>query len=88
LYGSGLCEDVLSYSSGLRVDVLSYGSGLRENVISLGSRPWHVLSYETLSSMDLVRTFFSLLVNTLIMDENRNGEIKQEIINKKDTNKE
>jgi hypothetical protein len=37
--------------SGQRKDVYSYGSGLLED-------PWHILSYETLSSMDLVRTLF------------------------------
>jgi hypothetical protein len=42
--------------SGLREDVFSYGSGLRED-------PWHVPSYDTLSSMDLVRTFFFQLVS-------------------------
>ena len=89
--GPGLRENVISYGSGLSEDVLSDGQGLRENVIYYGSGlhkdPGHVLPYETLSSMDLVRTFFNLLV-TLIKDENWNGGIKQEIINKKDTNKE
>jgi hypothetical protein len=59
-YGSGLREGVISYGSGLREDVLSYGSGLREDVLSYGSGlredPWHVLCYEKLASMDLVRT--------------------------------
>jgi DNA primase catalytic subunit len=93
--GSGLREDVLSYSSGLREYVLSYGSGLREDVLSYGSGlredQWHVLSYETLASMDLVRTgfrFVSYYVNYGRKSERRNEGIKQEIRNKKDTNKE
>jgi len=76
--------DELWGMSGLHKDVLSYGSGLLED-------PWHVLSYKTLSSMDLVRTFFLFViyyVNYGRKSERRNEGIEKEIRNKKDTNKE